>query len=228
LKLKISFLCNRWLLAALGYVLMAWAGQSLWHYGILNTGMAVLSGVLVVPVVLLIGSLFEDFTLGRVACLAALAWALNECWYYSDTTFLTASWVLLRFVVGFLLALSPVWVRVFTWIIQESMKKKKVEEEQARRRQAIHIRFMIDRLRPTYLEVLRLQAGASSGELESAFRRRSKETHPDLNRDDPEAAGKFDEVKKAYDFLKEHGTAASIKRRVRPTRVRVRYARRRG
>ena len=42
-----------------------------------------------------------------------------------------------------------------------------------------------------YYEVLGISKSASDAEIKSAFRKKAKEFHPDLNKDNPEAAEKF-------------------------------------
>ncbi|MGM9607483.1 MAG: DnaJ domain-containing protein [Oscillospiraceae bacterium] len=50
-------------------------------------------------------------------------------------------------------------------------------------------------------KVLGLSPGASEEEIKKAYRRKSKEYHPDLHPDDPTAAQKMAEVNEAYDML---------------------------
>jgi DnaJ-class molecular chaperone len=50
-------------------------------------------------------------------------------------------------------------------------------------------------------EVLGVPRGASAGEIKSAFRRLAKKLHPDANKQDPKAAGKFAELNAAYEIL---------------------------
>ena len=52
-----------------------------------------------------------------------------------------------------------------------------------------------------YHDILGVKDGASEAEIKSAFRTKAKELHPDVNKDDPEAAAKFAEVKEAYEGL---------------------------
>ncbi len=50
-------------------------------------------------------------------------------------------------------------------------------------------------------QVLGVQRGASAGDIKSAFRRLAKKLHPDANKQDPKAAGKFAELNAAYEIL---------------------------
>ena len=52
-----------------------------------------------------------------------------------------------------------------------------------------------------YYEVLGVSKDASQDEIKSAFRKLAKKYHPDLNKDDPNAADKFKEVSEAYEVL---------------------------
>lgn len=54
-----------------------------------------------------------------------------------------------------------------------------------------------------YYEVLGLSKGATEAEIKSAFRRKAKELHPDVNKDDPHAEEKFKEVQEAYSVLSD-------------------------
>lgn len=54
-----------------------------------------------------------------------------------------------------------------------------------------------------YYEVLGVDKNASSDEIKSAFRKKAKEFHPDLNKDDPSAADKFKEAQEAYSVLSD-------------------------
>ncbi len=54
-----------------------------------------------------------------------------------------------------------------------------------------------------YYEVLGVEKGAGDEELKKAFRRKAKQYHPDLNKDNPEAEGKFKEVNEAYEVLSD-------------------------
>jgi DnaJ-class molecular chaperone len=50
-------------------------------------------------------------------------------------------------------------------------------------------------------EVLGVQRSASAAELKSAYRRLAKKLHPDANKHDPKAAGRFAELNAAYEIL---------------------------
>lgn len=54
-----------------------------------------------------------------------------------------------------------------------------------------------------YYEVLGVSKSASQAEIKSAFRKKAKEFHPDLNKDDPNAAEKFKEAQEAYSILSD-------------------------
>ena len=54
-----------------------------------------------------------------------------------------------------------------------------------------------------YYEVLGVSKPASEQEIKSAFRKKAKEFHPDLNKDDPNAAEKFKEAQEAYSVLSD-------------------------
>ena len=54
-----------------------------------------------------------------------------------------------------------------------------------------------------YYEVLGVSKDATEAEIKSAFRKKAKEFHPDLNKDDPNAAEKFKEAQEAYEVLSD-------------------------
>ena len=54
-----------------------------------------------------------------------------------------------------------------------------------------------------YYEVLGVSKNATDQEIKSAFRKKAKEFHPDLNKDDPTAADKFKEAQEAYSVLSD-------------------------
>jgi DnaJ-class molecular chaperone len=52
-------------------------------------------------------------------------------------------------------------------------------------------------------EVLGVDRKASAGDVKSAFRKLAKKLHPDANKNDPKAAGRFAEINAAYEILGE-------------------------
>lgn len=50
-------------------------------------------------------------------------------------------------------------------------------------------------------QVLGIQKGASQDEIKKAYRKKTKECHPDLHPDDPDATKKMSEINEAYDML---------------------------
>lgn len=54
-----------------------------------------------------------------------------------------------------------------------------------------------------YYEVLGVSKTATEQEIKSAFRKKAKQYHPDLNKDNPDAAEKFKEAQEAYEILSD-------------------------
>ncbi len=54
-----------------------------------------------------------------------------------------------------------------------------------------------------YYETLGVEKNASDEEIKSAYRKMAKKYHPDLNKDNPQAAEKFKEVNEAYECLSD-------------------------
>ena len=54
-----------------------------------------------------------------------------------------------------------------------------------------------------YYDVLGIPKSATEAEIKSAFRKKAKEYHPDLNKDNPNAAEKFKEAQEAYSVLSD-------------------------
>lgn len=56
---------------------------------------------------------------------------------------------------------------------------------------------------PNYYKRLGVSPSARPAEIERAFRRCAKETHPDRNPDDPQAAARFRRIREAYEILSD-------------------------
>ena len=54
-----------------------------------------------------------------------------------------------------------------------------------------------------YYDVLGISKNATEAEIKSAYRKKAKEFHPDLNKDNPDAAEKFKEAQEAYSVLSD-------------------------
>ena len=60
-----------------------------------------------------------------------------------------------------------------------------------------------------YYDVLGVSKDATDAEIKSAFRKKAKEFHPDLNKDNPDAEKKFKEAQEAYSVLSDESKRKS-------------------
>ena len=63
-----------------------------------------------------------------------------------------------------------------------------------------------------YYEVLGVSRDASETDIKKAFRRLARELHPDVNKNDPEAEGKFKQAAEAYEVLSDSERRATYDR----------------
>jgi DnaJ-class molecular chaperone len=57
-------------------------------------------------------------------------------------------------------------------------------------------------------DVLGVERGASQDEVKKAYRKLARESHPDVNPDNPEAEARFKEATQAYEILGDAGKRA--------------------
>lgn len=64
----------------------------------------------------------------------------------------------------------------------------------------VHVQFYVCSSRD-YYDILNVPRTAKQNQIKSAFRKMAKHLHPDKNRDDPDAAEKFSQLRNAYEVL---------------------------
>ena len=60
----------------------------------------------------------------------------------------------------------------------------------------------------SHYAVLGLDAKATEADIKKAYRKKARDSHPDKNPNDPNAAKKFMKIKEAYDFLSNNAKRA--------------------
>ncbi len=63
-----------------------------------------------------------------------------------------------------------------------------------------------------YYEVLGVNRQASEEEIKKAYRRLARQSHPDVNKEDPKADEKFKEINEAYEILSDSQKRAAYDR----------------
>ncbi|CDW57040.1 protein tumorous imaginal discs [Trichuris trichiura] len=68
-----------------------------------------------------------------------------------------------------------------------------------------HLSAFVLQARKDYYEVLGIPRNASQKDIKKAYYQLAKKYHPDVNKNDPQAAKKFQEVSEAYEILSDEG-----------------------
>jgi len=172
-----------------------------------------------------VGLIIDEFSFTRAIAVVVTYCAQEYLAGHTEASFWGTVFKFLFMLFGLVLVAWP-----FIWaILREILKAIAEKEENAKReaearayarssgtrnqyqrRRRVFTNFVSGCYHASALRTVGVSPGASIGDLERAYRIKSKQCHPDLHPDDPMAKKKFQSLGEAYEFLKKYGTGQAI------------------